>query len=149
VARPLISTHWPDLTAVLQPLGGEYAARRTLLEELPFLCGYGVELGLLVDTLRLRGLEAIAQVDLGVRIHRNRPDCELTDIATAVMHAAASRMGVGEAAATVTRFRRGSTGFEPVVQHVQVAERPAYRSLQRPALPVAAVARAPWPTASR
>ena len=47
VARPLLAMHWPPLTGFVQPLGGEYAARRGLLEQLPFPCGYGVEFGLL------------------------------------------------------------------------------------------------------
>ena len=54
VARPLLNLHWPELAGVVQPLAGEYAARRALLEPLPFPTGYGVELALLVDTLERR-----------------------------------------------------------------------------------------------
>ncbi len=67
----------PELGGVLQPLGGEYAATRELLTALPFAPGYGVEIGLLVDTFDRLGLDAIAQVNLGVRAHRNRPLDEL------------------------------------------------------------------------
>lgn len=71
--RPLIGLLWPALAHVAQPLGGEYAADRTLLESLPFERGYGVELGLLLDTFRHFGAGAIAQVDLGVRGHEHQP----------------------------------------------------------------------------
>src|SRR6185437_4793175 len=64
VARPLIALHWPELAGFIQPLSGEYAARRALLESLPFPCGFGVEFGLLVDSYRKVGLDAMAQVDL-------------------------------------------------------------------------------------
>lgn len=73
VARPLLSLFFPGLATVRQPLGGEYAIRRSLAERLPFVEGYGVEVGLLIDTLRLVGIDAIAQVDLGVRTHRHHP----------------------------------------------------------------------------
>jgi glucosyl-3-phosphoglycerate synthase len=72
VARPLLALHWPDLAGLVQPLAGEYAARRSLLEQLPFACGYGVELAMLIDTLRAQGVDAIAQVDLGERHHRHQ-----------------------------------------------------------------------------
>ena len=62
VARPLIALHWPELGGFVQPLGGEYAARRSLLESLPFASGYGVEFGLLVDTYRAVGLDAIRKI---------------------------------------------------------------------------------------
>ncbi len=67
--RPLLALLWPDLAHIAQPLAGEYAADRTLLESLPFERGYGVELGLLLDTRRHHGAAAIAQVDLGIRRH--------------------------------------------------------------------------------
>src|SRR5581483_8049977 len=72
VARPLINLHWPRLAGVMQPLGGEYAGRRSLLERLPFVTGYGVELGLLLDVLEVGGLDSIAQVDLGRRVHSHQ-----------------------------------------------------------------------------
>jgi glucosyl-3-phosphoglycerate synthase len=71
--RPLLALLWPDVAHIAQPLAGEYAADRALLEALPFERGYGVELGLLLDTLRECGVEAIGQVDLGVRGHEHQP----------------------------------------------------------------------------
>ena len=93
-ARPLISVLFPQLASVVQPLAGECAARRELLEQVPFTHGYGVELGLLVDVCRLAGPGQLAQVDLGTRVHRNRPLAELSGQATAVLCAALERAGL-------------------------------------------------------
>ena len=90
-ARPVISLLYPHLAAFAQPLSGEYAGRRTLLEELPFTTDYGVDLGLLIDVADRIGLDRIAQVDLGVRVHRNRPLEELTPQAEQVLRAALER----------------------------------------------------------
>src|SRR3954468_14228019 len=68
-ARPLLNALWPELAGFVQPLGGEYAGRRSALEQVPFVSGYGVEAGLLIDLLALGGLGSLAQVDLGVRRH--------------------------------------------------------------------------------
>ena len=76
-ARPLLSLLFPKLADIEQPLGGEYAARRSALEVLPFVEGWGVDLALLVDLVARFGREALAQVDLDVREHRNRPLEEL------------------------------------------------------------------------
>jgi len=91
MARPVIATFFPHLTHVRQPLGGEYAARRSVLERLPFSEGYGVEIGLLIDIARSHGVESIAQVDLGIRSHRVRPLHDLTAQAMEVLHAAVQR----------------------------------------------------------
>jgi glucosyl-3-phosphoglycerate synthase len=93
VARPLIETLFPELSFVRQPLAGETAAPRWVLEKMTFAPGYGVELGLLVDVARRFGPDAIAQVDLGRRVHRNRPLDELRPQATDVLRAALDRAG--------------------------------------------------------
>lgn len=71
-ARPLLNLYWPHLSGLAQPLSGEYAGRRTALEQVPFFTGYGVEFGLVVDLADAFGSDAIAQVDLGRRVHRNQ-----------------------------------------------------------------------------
>lgn len=91
VARPLIALLFPELVDIIQPLAGEYAGRREILERVPFVQGYGVEMGLLIDVCRLAGYDAIAQVDLGTRVHRNRPLHELSSQATEVMQVALHR----------------------------------------------------------
>ncbi len=94
VARPLVSQLFPHLTGFVQPLSGEYAGRRELLEAVPFVEGWGVELGLLVDVVDRYGLGAVAQVDLGTRRHRNRPLDELGPQATEILVTALRRAGI-------------------------------------------------------
>jgi glucosyl-3-phosphoglycerate synthase len=94
VARPLIAVLFPALAPVAQPLAGECAGRREVLEQVPFVEGYGVDLGLLLDVAARFGVDAIAQVDLGTRVHRNRPLEELAPQADAVLRAGLSRAGL-------------------------------------------------------
>ncbi len=94
VARPLMSLFFPPLATIRQPLGGECAARRSLLERLPFIESYGVESALLIDTLRLVGIERMAQVDLGIRQHRHRTLVQLSDQAAEIMTVVLERAGV-------------------------------------------------------
>ncbi len=91
VARPVIDLLFPHLAAVRQPLAGETAAPRTVLDKTGLAPGYGVELALLIDVARHFGIEQVTQVDLGVRIHRNRPLSELRPQATDVLGAALRR----------------------------------------------------------
>jgi glucosyl-3-phosphoglycerate synthase len=72
-------------------LAGEFAARRDLLERLPFATGYGVDIGLLIDAWAAVGLDALAQVDLEVRQNRHQPLDDLVPMATAVLHAVLTR----------------------------------------------------------
>jgi glucosyl-3-phosphoglycerate synthase len=97
-ARPLLQLLFPDLASVVQPLSGEYAGRRSVLERLPFTVGYGVDIGLLIDVRRLVGAEAMVQVDLGQRDHRNRTLLELGPQALAVLQTGLERAGVDVAA---------------------------------------------------
>ena len=90
-ARPALSLLFPELTDVRQPLAGETAVRRTALGRLIIERGYRVEMGLLLDVAHVFGPQAIAQVDLGVRIHRNRPLTELGPMATEVLGVALER----------------------------------------------------------
>ncbi|OLT38504.1 glucosyl-3-phosphoglycerate synthase [Saccharomonospora sp. CUA-673] len=72
VARPLLNMFWPELSGFVQPLAGEYAGTREVLEAIPFVTHYGVEVGHLIDLVEWRGLDALAQVDLGIRTHRHQ-----------------------------------------------------------------------------
>lgn len=92
LARPLLATFWPELAWLSQPLSGEYAGRRDLLEALPFVRGYGVELGHLVDVVTTRGADAIAQVDLGRRIHVHQPLDALGRMSAEILHVAVDRL---------------------------------------------------------
>ncbi|MGW1131497.1 glucosyl-3-phosphoglycerate synthase [Streptomyces griseoluteus] len=125
MARPLLNMHWPQLAGFVQPLGGEYAARRSLLERLPFPVGYGVELGMLVDSLHLVGLDALAQVDVGVRKHRHQDGQALGRMAAAIYRTAQLRLARGPLVRPVlTQFERGVSGFEPRTYSVDTEERP-------------------------
>lgn len=92
VARPLFNLFYPELSGFVQPLSGEYAARRSVLERLPFFTGYGVETGLLIDLLHEVGLEAMAQVDLQQRIHRNQELYGLSRMAFAIIQVIMHRL---------------------------------------------------------
>src|SRR3954447_12596503 len=125
VARPLLALHWPELTGFVQPLGGEYAARRSLLERLPFACGYGVEFGLLVDTYRSVGWAAMARVDLSRRKHRNQNLHKLGQMATEILQVAERRLGREVATPVVlSQFRRSGTGYDVVDTDMTELERP-------------------------
>jgi glucosyl-3-phosphoglycerate synthase len=91
-ARPLLNLFYPDLAAVAQPLSGEVAANRSLLEQLPFTCGYGVDIALLLDAHELVGLDAIAQVDLDVRQNAHQSLRGLGPMAYAVLQTVSSRL---------------------------------------------------------
>ncbi|MFD9910329.1 glucosyl-3-phosphoglycerate synthase [Streptomyces sp. NPDC059063] len=124
MARPLLNMHWPQLAGFVQPLGGEYAARRSLLERLPFPVGYGVEIGLLVDALHTVGLDALAQVDVGVRRHRHQDGQALGRMAAAIYRTAQLRLARGHLVRPeLTQFVRGASGFEPRTYAVDTEER--------------------------
>jgi glucosyl-3-phosphoglycerate synthase len=93
VARPILNMFWPHLAGLVQPLSGEYAGRRSFLEQVPFCAGYGIETGLLIDIADRFGTDTIAQVDLEERVHRNRPIGDLSRMAFAVLHTAMRRLG--------------------------------------------------------
>ncbi|MER7340539.1 glucosyl-3-phosphoglycerate synthase [Streptomyces sp. NPDC000075] len=125
VARPLLNLHWPQLAGFVQPLGGEYAVRRSLLERLPFPVGYGVELGLLVDALHTVGLDAMAQVDVGVRLHKHQSGQALGRMAAAIYRTAQLRLSRGHLVRPeLTQFERGPDGFVPRTYPVDTEERP-------------------------
>ncbi|HKL16603.1 MAG TPA: glucosyl-3-phosphoglycerate synthase [Balneolaceae bacterium] len=77
LVRPLFSLFFPELTTIIQPLSGEYAVRREVLEQIAFPIGYGVETSHLIDVHNKFGLEAFAQTDLDKRVHENKPTISL------------------------------------------------------------------------
>lgn len=91
-ARPLLNLFYPPLTGIEQPLAGEIAARRELLEQLPFVTGYGVDIALLLDAYGAVGLDGLAQVDLDVRQNAHQPLRDLGPMAYSVLHAVATRL---------------------------------------------------------
>ena len=93
-ARPVLSLLYPGLGEIRQPLAGETAARRDTIEAVGLAPAYGVEIALLIDVAQKFGVSSLAQVDLGVRRHRNRPLEELRPMAVEVLRAALARYGV-------------------------------------------------------
>ncbi len=90
--RPLFSLFYPELAAILQPLSGEYAGRRSILEQIPYPVGYGVETAMLIDIYEKLGLYAFAQTDLNRRIHRNQETIALGRMAFGVLRTFMSRL---------------------------------------------------------
>jgi glucosyl-3-phosphoglycerate synthase len=95
MARPALSLLYPDLSAVRQPLAGEVAATRKLLEAVPFATGYGVEIAMLIDVWRAAGLDAIAQVDLDVHHNRHQPLSALSEMARTILATMLARLQDG------------------------------------------------------
>jgi glucosyl-3-phosphoglycerate synthase len=131
VARPLLSLFFPELAGLHQPLSGEYGGRREVLERLPFFQGYGVDIGLLIDLAARFGVDGLVQVDLDIRLHRNRSLTDLGPQAMSIMQTVLSRVDI-ELAPAVAELRR--PGLAPVT--VDVSERPpmidvgSYRSIR-------------------
>ncbi len=147
VARPLLNLFWPDLAGFVQPLAGEAAGRRQVLERVPFVSGYGVETAMLIDLLGLVGLDALAQVDLGQRAHRHQGNEALGQMAAQIQLTAWSRLvrdgrahGGVPLPTVLTQFRRGgeqplpNLGREIVVSDIGIEERPPLSAVPRPRL---------------
>jgi glucosyl-3-phosphoglycerate synthase len=132
VARPLIARFAPELSGIVQPLGGEYAATRDLLESVPFAASYGVEIALLLDTVHTRGLDAIAQVDLGVRKHRHRTLLELGLMSAEVLDTVLSRAPDGRLPASgsaLIQFEQHGGRWAPRSHPVALRDRPPLAAL--------------------
>lgn len=128
VARPLLNLHWPELAGIAQPLAGEYAVRRELIESLPIPCGYGVEFALLVDTYARHGLQALAQVDLGERRHRHQDDQRLGLMAAQIWQVALDRLdphgSIQRPGESMAEFTYGPEGMSVADHVVEVLVRP-------------------------
>ena len=131
VARPMLNLWWPELAGVAQPLSGEWAARRSLLARLPIPVGYGVEIGVLIDTARRHGINAIAQVDLGERGHSHQADADLAVMAAELMLVVERRRfdaGI-EGEQELVQFTRTAGELRPRRRAVPTAERPPASSV--------------------
>jgi glucosyl-3-phosphoglycerate synthase len=125
IARPLLGALWPHLSGFVQPLSGEYAGRRRLLEQVPFVSHYGVELGLLIDLADFAGLDALAQVDLGTRRHTHQSDTALGRMAGQILQTALARCpSLPVPSDELIQFIRTGGDIEAVAWDVGVVERP-------------------------
>ena len=75
-----------------QPLAGEVAARRSLLESIPFYTGYGVEIAMLIEVWDRIGLEGMAQVGLGTKRNAHQSLADLGGMAGEVIEALSSTL---------------------------------------------------------
>ncbi len=135
MARPLINMHFPLLAGFSQPLAGEFAARRSLLEEIPFPVGYGVEIGTLVDALHVHGLDALAETDLGTRQNRHQPLRALGEMAYAVLATVERRLP--SAPRTPISGRYLKPWEDGAISTVPLLERPPLRERRSTAVPAA------------
>lgn len=117
LARPVIAMLFPELSHIRQPLGGEYAVRRDVAESVGFEPDYGVEMGLLLDVADAYGVGAIAQVDLGERVHRNRPLAALREQSRQVLRAVLSRTPNGASL-------RGAVPLRPPIAELRATDEP-------------------------
>src|SRR6266508_1159347 len=130
LARPVINLFWPDLAGLVQPLSGEYAGRREVLEQVRFSSGYGVELGLLVDIAKRCGLDGIAQVDLEVRVHRNQDVQALSRMSFGILQTALTRlreegrMSRDSFSTTLYQFTNGLRDYDMQPHQIVSVERP-------------------------
>jgi glucosyl-3-phosphoglycerate synthase len=129
--RPVFSTFFPELASLIQPLSGEYAGRRELLEQLSFSVGYGVEIGHLLDIYKMRGTSVLGQVDLDMRIHRNQDLRALSRMSFALLNTVLTRL---------EQYQKLSLLEEVNTEHIalnvennrHVAEKTAMTPLERP-----------------
>jgi glucosyl-3-phosphoglycerate synthase len=135
--RPLLHLFYAELTELVQPLSGEYAGYRDVFSTLPFSTGYGVDIGLLIDIAERHGVERIAQVDLGRRIHRNRPTLQLGQMSFQVMQAMFKRLDdIGRVKFAhalpdqLTQFEPGADGPQRETYDLEVIERPPFASMR-------------------
>jgi glucosyl-3-phosphoglycerate synthase len=126
MARPLLNLHDPQLAGFSQPIAGEFAARRDLLESIAFPVGYGVEIAVLMDALKLRGLSALAECDLGTRQNRHQSVRDLGEMAYAVLAAVENRL---ECARRVTDGGLLQPWQNDAIASIEIHERPALRTI--------------------
>jgi len=131
LVRPLFSLFFPELTAIIQPLSGEYAVRREVLERIPFPVGYGVETSHLLDVYFEYGLDAFAQTDLDRRVHRHQETRDLGKMSFGILRTFFKRMkargmvnDLPELTANLRQFLALENRYEQVIHEIYEEERP-------------------------
>ncbi len=131
-ARPLLNLFYPELSGIIQPLSGEYAGRRTALEQIPFFSGYGVEIGMVIDIFDRFGIEGIAQVDLLERVHHNQELDALSKMSFAILQAVFRKLEgndqrafVADVNKTMKLIRQEAGSYYLDVEEIAERERPA------------------------
>ncbi len=131
LTRPLFSLFFPELTGIIQPLSGEYAVRRSVLESIPFPVGYGVETSHLIDVYRAHGMTAFAQTDLDQRVHRNQETRDLGKMSFGILQSFLKRLRKegtlqweGEFETILRQFQAQNDKYETVEYDILEYERP-------------------------
>lgn len=137
LTRPIFSLFYPELAAIIQPLSGEYAVRRDVLQEIPFPIGYGVETSHIIDVYDKWGMEAFAQTDLDQRVHRNQPTVALGRMAFGILQTFLKRAGehnileLKEEISTILRqFQAKGEEYELLEREIIEDERPPMITIQ-------------------
>jgi glucosyl-3-phosphoglycerate synthase len=136
LVRPLFSLFFPELTGLLQPLSGEYAVRREVLEAIPFPIGYGVETSHILDVYKRWGMAAFAQTDLDQRVHRNQSTLSLGKMAFGILRSFLARsraMGLdvdmSKLSTVMRQFQARSDQYEQIEHEIMEEERPPMNTL--------------------
>lgn len=131
LVRPLFSLFFPELTGIIQPLSGEYAVRREVLEKIPFPVGYGVETSHLLDVYHEKGMEAFAQTDLDQRVHRNQNTLSLGKMSFGILQSFLKRMKDYDLVSTfpkmdtvLRQFQAREEQYEMIIHNIPEDERP-------------------------
>jgi glucosyl-3-phosphoglycerate synthase len=131
LVRPLFSLFFPELTAIIQPLSGEYAVKREILERIPFPVGYGVETSHLIDVYDGWGIEAFAQTDLDKRVHRHQSTRDLGKMAFGILRTFLKRLknkgivtDMPELTTYLRQFQARDNNYEQIIHEIVEEERP-------------------------
>jgi glucosyl-3-phosphoglycerate synthase len=131
LVRPLFSLFFPELTSLIQPLSGEYAVRRDVLERIPFPIGYGVETSHIIDVYMKYGIEAFGQTDLDQRVHRNQSTLDLGKMSFGILQSFLNRMEsyglvdkLPEMSNIFRQFQAEGNRYEQVLKEIIEEERP-------------------------
>jgi len=137
LTRPLFSLFFPELTAIIQPLSGEYAVRREVLESIPFPIGYGVETSHLLDVYQMYGMSAFAQTDLDQRVHRNQPTRALGKMSFGILQTFLNRLvqynmiqDLDELPTIFRQFQVKDEVFESIEFNIPEDERPPMNTVE-------------------
>ena len=138
LVRPLFSLFFPELTAIIQPLSGEYAVRREVLEQIPFPIGYGVETAHLIDVYMKFGMEAFGQTDIDQRVHRNQATRDLGRMAFGILQSFLGRAealdlikGLPDMSHIMRQFQVNNEQYEQVEYKINEEERPPMREIEQ------------------
>lgn len=136
LVRPLFSLFYPELTQLFQPLSGEYAVRRKVLEEIPFPIGYGVETSHILDVYKEYGMSAFAQTDLDQRVHRNQTTSALGKMSFGILQSFFGRLqsheratGLDDVSNIYRALQANGTDYEEITTEIIEEERPPMNTI--------------------